>query len=191
MPYVVSGDEGAGVTTPCDCVSEAGAIAAAARFVAAERAEMAMRARARVGDGVNPPVHPVLINRSVGATSSAGTVRGLLASLCAQIACAYGDDASKLPVTREGLVSALSDLLALASPRRPLFIFLDELHNLESDIEIDFAGVEDEGEAQDEQGGAAQGGGARGGVAGGAGGDSDMEETRKRRARPRRRWQSS
>ena len=73
---------------------------------------------------------PFVVCRFIGATPDSSDGRSLLESLCRQVSRLYGEDESSLPTDYNGLVKALPERLALATPERPLIIVLDALDQL-------------------------------------------------------------
>eukprot|EP00741_Cyanophora_paradoxa_P022863 tig00021521_g22083.t1 len=75
---------------------------------------------------------PVVAGRFLGTTLHSGDARGLLASLVAQLAEAYGQPAPELPLGADAraLAAAFESCLAWATPERPLFVILDALDQL-------------------------------------------------------------
>ena len=71
-----------------------------------------------------------VISRFIGATPSSSDGRALLESLCRQVSCCYGEDASTIPTEYRELVQELLKRLELATKRKPLILFLDALDQL-------------------------------------------------------------
>jgi WD40 repeat protein len=81
--------------------------------------------------------HAVQVVRFIGATPASSDPRSLLEMLCRQINRAYRGDQGTPLLDYEQLVNTFKLLLALATPERPLIIFLDALDQLsvrETDI---------------------------------------------------------
>ena len=70
-----------------------------------------------------------VIGRFIGATPASSDARSLLEGLCRQTAAAYGADTAVAAEYKE-LVQQWPRLLALATARRPLVVFLDALDQL-------------------------------------------------------------
>jgi hypothetical protein len=75
--------------------------------------------------------HPgaVLVRRFIGATPESSDGRALLGSLCREIAREYGQDETA-PADYRELVEEFPNRLALATPQRPLMVFLDAFDQL-------------------------------------------------------------
>jgi len=71
-----------------------------------------------------------LIYRFIGATPASSDGRSLLESLCQEISRCYGISQRDVPVSYQELVSEFGKRMALASPSRPLVLFLDSLDQL-------------------------------------------------------------
>jgi NACHT domain- and WD repeat-containing protein len=67
------------------------------------------------------------IVRFIGATPSSSQIRGLLEGICRQISRSYGGDEASVPTDYRELIKELPQRLAVATPERPLIIFLDAL----------------------------------------------------------------
>jgi WD40 repeat protein len=102
-------------------------------FGASGSGKSALLARAAEGCRRDRP-QAVTVTRFIGATPSSSDVRSLLEGLCREISRAYGAGESTVPNEFKELVEELPQRLALASPQRPLIVFLDALDQLsESD----------------------------------------------------------
>jgi len=71
-----------------------------------------------------------VIFRFVGATPGSSDIRSLLESLCHQISDVYSADESDIPAAYEELAKELPNRLALATPNKPLILFIDALDQL-------------------------------------------------------------
>jgi len=71
-----------------------------------------------------------VIFRFLGATPSSSNERALVESLCRQMSRCYGMDESTVPADYRQMVADLPKRLALATPYRPLILFLDALDQL-------------------------------------------------------------
>jgi hypothetical protein len=71
-----------------------------------------------------------LLYRFIGATPSSSDARSLLESVGRQVTRIYGGDESTIPTEYKELVKDLPQRLALATPDKPLVIFLDALDQL-------------------------------------------------------------
>ncbi|MDE3088288.1 MAG: DUF4062 domain-containing protein, partial [Chloroflexota bacterium] len=71
-----------------------------------------------------------VIVRFIGATPESSNGRALLASLCRQISQRYGADETNIPLEYKDLVGEFPKRLALATPDKPLALFLDALDQL-------------------------------------------------------------
>ncbi|RJQ55518.1 MAG: DUF4062 domain-containing protein [Actinobacteria bacterium] len=69
------------------------------------------------------------VTRFIGATPSSSDGRALLESLCHEISAKYGDE-SETPAAYEELVDEFPRRLGLASPEKPLAVFIDSLDRL-------------------------------------------------------------
>ncbi|XP_077983798.1 telomerase protein component 1-like isoform X2 [Glandiceps talaboti] len=71
-----------------------------------------------------------IIYRFCGTTADSSSGRGLLLSLCRQIARIYGVDEDSIPETYSALVEEFQKILGKASQELPLFILIDSLDQL-------------------------------------------------------------
>ncbi len=71
--------------------------------------------------------------RSIGATPSSSDGRSLLESLCRQVSKIYEADETDIPLDYEELIKEFPKRLALATPEKPLILFIDALDQL-SDV---------------------------------------------------------
>ncbi|MGA7075126.1 MAG: AAA family ATPase, partial [Halobacteriota archaeon] len=71
-----------------------------------------------------------VVCRFIGATPGSSDGRSLLESLLRQVSRMYGEDEGAAPTDYEGLVKAIPERLALATPESPLIIVLDALDQL-------------------------------------------------------------
>ena len=71
-----------------------------------------------------------IITRFIGATPGSSDIRTLLENLCRQISRSYGEDEAAIPTDFKELVEAFPKLLDLATPAKPLILFLDALDQL-------------------------------------------------------------
>jgi hypothetical protein len=76
--------------------------------------------------------HPeaVVICRFIGATPDSSSGRALLEGMCRQISRRHGGDESTVPLDYRGLVQDFGARIAIASPERQLFLFIDALDQL-------------------------------------------------------------
>lgn len=71
-----------------------------------------------------------IVFRFIGATPASSDGRSLLESLCRQITRTYGGDEAAIPTDYRELVKEFSERLKLATPQKPLIVFLDALDQL-------------------------------------------------------------
>jgi tetratricopeptide (TPR) repeat protein/DNA polymerase III delta prime subunit len=76
--------------------------------------------------------HPDIevIYRFIGATPTSSDIRSLLESLCQQISVIYNADKNTIPTTYSELVKEFPIRIHLATPEKPLIIFLDALDQI-------------------------------------------------------------
>lgn len=72
----------------------------------------------------------VLIRRFVGATSSSLDCRSLIESICREISREYDDNEGSVPAELDKLKLMIPEKLALATEKKPLFVFIDALDQL-------------------------------------------------------------
>lgn len=89
----------------------------------------ALMARA-VEQARNQSSSDAVLVRFIGATPESSDTRSLLESLCRQISRRYGADEATIPSDYKELVQELPKRLALATPEKPLIVFLDALDQL-------------------------------------------------------------
>jgi len=70
-----------------------------------------------------------IVYRFIGATPSSSDGRSLLVGLCQEISRRYGDD-EEVPYSYTDLVPELTKRMAVATPERPLILFLDALDQI-------------------------------------------------------------
>ncbi len=70
------------------------------------------------------------VYRFIGVTPASSNGRELLEGLCRQVSRVYGADESDVPADYRELLGAFEGRLALATPDRPLILFLDALDQL-------------------------------------------------------------
>lgn len=88
----------------------------------------ALLARAADDAGMRHP-EAVVVTRFIGVTSASADPRSLLEDLCVEIGAGYGSTEAS-PSTLQELQQEFPKRLALASPNRPLLLFLDALDQL-------------------------------------------------------------
>lgn len=88
----------------------------------------ALLARAAHDAGAAHP-EAVIVTRFLGVTSASADPRSLLEDLCGEIGESYGST-EPVPQTLQDLQQEFGDRLALATPDRPLLLFLDALDQL-------------------------------------------------------------
>ncbi|MFX1296789.1 MAG: DUF4062 domain-containing protein [Promethearchaeota archaeon] len=71
-----------------------------------------------------------LIFRFIGVTPGSSYARGLLYSICHQVARLYGRDESRIPMDYNKLIQVFPNLLALATEDKPIIILIDALDQL-------------------------------------------------------------
>jgi hypothetical protein len=71
-----------------------------------------------------------VVVRYIGATPASSDIRSLLEGLCREITRRYGGDANSVPMEYTKLVVEFPRRLALATPEKPLVVFLDALDQL-------------------------------------------------------------
>jgi WD40 repeat protein len=74
-----------------------------------------------------------LIYRFIGATPESSSGRALLESLCRQITRDYDGDESSIPLEYKELIQEFPKRLALATPTKPLILYLDALDQLSAE----------------------------------------------------------
>ena len=97
-------------------------------FAAGGLGKSALMARA-AADAAGKHVGAVIVTRFIGVTPALADPRALLQDLCAEIGAAYGSP-EPVPATLQELQQELPRRLRLASPDRPLVLFLDSLDQL-------------------------------------------------------------
>ncbi|NJD60375.1 MAG: DUF4062 domain-containing protein [Anaerolineae bacterium] len=77
-------------------------------------------------------VHPnaEIVYRFIGVTPGSSDGRSLLDSLCHELSRRYGSDITDIPTDYNDLVPELGKRMALATPEKPLILFLDSLDQL-------------------------------------------------------------
>ncbi|MEK6324285.1 MAG: DUF4062 domain-containing protein [Acidobacteriota bacterium] len=83
-----------------------------------------------IADCVSRNVAGVMVSRFIGATPASSDGRSLLESLCRQLTRIYGGDEAAVPTDYKELVKELPQRLGLATPTKPLVLFLDAVDQL-------------------------------------------------------------
>jgi len=78
-------------------------------------------------------LQPTLILRFLGTSPDSGSLAPLLTSLCQQISIVYGKPTDTIPTVFSALLVHFKLLLELATPDRPLILFLDSLDQLSAE----------------------------------------------------------
>jgi len=81
-----------------------------------------------------PKVDPVMIVRFLGTTPDSSTIHKVLRSVCLQLCRAYDQSITEIPTAHHELIHYFwNECLPLATPEKPILLFLDSIDQLSKD----------------------------------------------------------